>query len=119
MINPETIVEELEKKGVKITVAGDKLRLEAPAGVLTPSIKELIARNKTQIIEWLMNPTTDCMGTVVKLYHARKECLEAGYCLRFTLDCDLFPLTWRWGWCSERVSMQWPQKKRQLKGKSA
>ncbi|KXG76612.1 hypothetical protein [Thermovenabulum gondwanense] len=111
MITPEAIVEELERKGVKITVAGDKLRLEAPAGVLTPSLKELIARNKAQIIEWLMNPTTDCGGKVVRLYRARPECMKAGYCLRFTNDCGLFPLTWRWGWCRERVSMARPQRK--------
>jgi len=104
-MTPEAIITELERLNVKITIAGDKLRLEAPAGVLTPSIKELITSNKAKIIEWLMNPTIDCMGTVVKLYHARKKCLEAGYCLRFTLDCDLFPLTWWWGWCSERVKM--------------
>lgn len=47
-------------------------------------------------------------GNVVRVYPMRKSCLEAGHCLSLTreTDCNLFPLTWRWGWCRERVSMQ-------------
>lgn len=44
-------------------------------------------------------------GRVIRVYRARDSCLQAGHCLQLTqeTDCQLFPLTWRWGWCRERV----------------
>lgn len=44
-------------------------------------------------------------GRIIRLYRARDTCLRAGRCLQLSqeTDCHLFPLTWRWGWCRERV----------------
>lgn len=101
----------LEQKGIALQVVGDKLRYTGPSEVLTDDIIRTMAKHKAEIIEWLMNPYITCGSKKAKLYKARLECIKAGYCLRFTLDCDLFPLTWRWGWCRERVSMARPQRK--------
>ncbi|MGB9887606.1 MAG: hypothetical protein ACPLRW_11510 [Moorellales bacterium] len=47
----------------------------------------------------------DHRGRVVCLFRARRACLEAGRCLQLSreLDCDLAPVSWRWGWCRQRV----------------
>ena len=41
---------ELKRLNVKLSLAGDKLRLEAPAGVLTPEMKEAIRQYKPALI---------------------------------------------------------------------
>jgi len=110
-MTPEALLTELEQRGVKVSFNGDKLRFVAPAGVLTPELKEAIAKRKPELVAWLRNPTCEVWpntGKVVKLYRARQSCMEAGHCLQWSreTDCNLFPLTWRWGWCRERVSMR-------------
>ena len=39
-MNTLDLLAELEERNVKVFLAGDKLRLEAPAGVLTPELRE-------------------------------------------------------------------------------
>lgn len=110
-MTPAALITELERRNVKVSLAGDKLRLEAPAGVLTPALKEAIAKHKPELIAILSGHGYEEVfwpGVKSKVYRARQACIEAGHCLGLTReqDCDLFPLTWRWGWCRERVSMR-------------
>lgn len=102
------LLAELERLNVKITLAGDRLRLEAPAGVLTPELKETIQQHKPALTALFSGQPVEMVfwpGVVSKVYRARQPCLEAGHCLQWNreADCDLYPITWYWGWCKERV----------------
>ncbi len=166
-MNTLDLLAELKRLNVKVSLAGDKLRLEAPAGVLTPASKEAIAKHKVVLVALLSGlpvevlfwpeeleavererarrrqatstggaqpqlkekfpeaekgQTRDKVAAAVGLgsgrtydkaagvksnvYRARQTCLGAEGCLQLTreVDCRLFPLTWCWGWCRERVS---------------
>jgi len=103
------LLAELNRLNVKLTLAGDKLRLEAPAGVLTPELKETIRQHKAALKALLLGQPAEVLfwpGVKSKVYRIRQTCLEAEGCLQLTreVDCRLFPLTWCWGWCRERVS---------------
>jgi hypothetical protein len=47
------LISELKQLNVKVTLAGDKLRLDAPAGVLTPALKEAITKHKDELVNHL------------------------------------------------------------------
>lgn len=52
-MTPLDLLAELERRNVKLTLSGDKLRLNAPAGVLTPELKEAVRRQKPALIALL------------------------------------------------------------------
>lgn len=119
-MTPQKLLNELSQIGVKLTVVGDKLRYEAPPGVLTPVLKEALRQHKPALVALLtrqqaaqpegVREEPDYRSRVIRLYRARQACLDAGHCLSLTreVDCQLFPLTWRWGWCRERVPATGP-----------
>lgn len=101
------LLAELERLGVTLSINGDKLRLEAPVGVLAPALKEAVLKHKQEIMALLSGDGVEEVfwpGVKARVYRARPSCLKAGGCLR-EADCDLFPLTWRWGYCRERVAL--------------
>lgn len=110
-MTPLDLLAELRQRNVKVSLAGDKLQLKAPAGVLTPELKEALRQHKPALTVLLSGrPVEESFwpGVKSKVYRARQPCLEVGHCLQWSreTDCCLFPLTWRWGWCRERVSMR-------------
>ena len=52
-MTPDALLDKLERLNVKVTINGDKLRLEAPAGVLTPELKEAVSQQKPALIALL------------------------------------------------------------------
>ncbi len=99
----------LGSKGQSRDKVGDKLRMEAPAGTLTPKLKEALVKHKPALMSLLSGQPVEVLfwpGVKSNVYRARQTCLEAEGCLQLTreVDCRLFPLTWCWGWCRERVS---------------
>lgn len=108
-MNTLDLLAELEERNVKVFLAGDKLRLEAPAGTLTPKLKEALVKHKPALLSLLYGQPVEVLfwpGVKSNVYRARQTCLEAEGCLQLTreVDCRLFPLTWCRGWCRERVS---------------
>ncbi len=108
-MNTLDLLAEFKRLNVKLSLAGDKLRFEAPAGVLTPEIKEALRQHKAALIALLSGRPVEMVfwpGVKSNVYRARQTCLEAEGCLQLTreVDCRLFPLTWCRGWCRERVS---------------
>ncbi len=108
-MNTLDLLAELKRLNVKLSLAGDKLRLEAPAGILTPQLKQAIKQHKPALIALLAGQPLEVLfwpGVKSKVYRARQPCLETEGCLQLTreVDCRLFPLTWCRGWCRERVS---------------
>lgn len=52
-MTPEALLTELNRLNVKISLAGDKLHVEAPAGVLTPDLKEAMRQYKPALMTLL------------------------------------------------------------------
>ena len=52
-MNTLDLLAELKRLNVKLSLAGDKLRLEAPAGVLTPELKEAVSQQKPALVALL------------------------------------------------------------------
>lgn len=106
-MNPLELLSYLRQLGVRVSLNGDKVRLEAPAGVLTPKMREIVLKHKPALMALLSGGS--CMvelrpGVSVRIYPSRRSCIEAGHCLQLTResDCCLFPLTWCWGYCTSR-----------------
>ncbi len=100
----------LNRLNVKLLLVGGKLRLEAPAGVLTRELQESLQQYKAALKSLLSGQPVEVLfwpGVKSNVYRARQTCLEAEGCLQLTreVDCELFPLTWCWGWCRERVNI--------------
>lgn len=49
----ETLIRDLSACGVRLSRNGDKLRVEAPAGVLTPSLRAMLLEAKPSILDGL------------------------------------------------------------------
>ena len=101
-MNTLDLLAELKRLNVKLSLAGDKLRLEAPAGTLTPKLKEALVKHKPALMSLLSGQPVEVLfwpGVKSNVYRARQTCLEAEGCLQLTreVDCRLFPLTWCWG----------------------
>lgn len=108
-MDPFNLLAKLKQLNVKVSLAGDRLRLEAPKGVLTPELKETLQQHKPALTALLSGQPLEVEETLLpgvksKVYRTRQVCLEAGHCLQWSreTDCNLFPLTWCWGWCRER-----------------
>lgn len=49
-MTPQELLAELDRRGVILTPVGDKLRYDAPAGVLTPDLKEAMRQHKADLL---------------------------------------------------------------------
>ncbi|MBN3876528.1 MAG: non-ribosomal peptide synthetase [Nostoc sp.] len=58
-MNIEQLVVDLSKQGVKLWVEGEQLRVNAPKGVLTLETRDLLAKNKAELIFWLHEKNAD------------------------------------------------------------
>ena len=45
-----TILADLQRRGVVVKTNGDRLRLDAPVGVLTPDVVERVKHHKSQVL---------------------------------------------------------------------
>jgi hypothetical protein len=119
------LLSELNRQDVQLASEGDKLRVGALPGVLTPDIKSAIATRKADLLAWLHlrelpqdvaigETAHEHLGTQLKVYPARRACLDAGACLVDGQEqgCPLFvhlepappPACWEWrGRCREKV----------------
>ena len=50
------LLAELRRRGVKLTVNGDRLRYEAPRGALTPELLEAMRQHKPELLRLLSRP---------------------------------------------------------------
>lgn len=55
-MNAQEILTDLQSRGVEITADGDKLRIRAPRGTITPEFRERLAASKPDIIAALAMP---------------------------------------------------------------
>lgn len=52
------LIRELQAAGVTLSATGDRLHIEAPAGIVTPALRQRIAENKAGLLAELHQPTT-------------------------------------------------------------
>ena len=50
----EELIEEYQKMGIELFLDKENLKFKAPKGVMTSEIKEVLKKNKQQIIEYLL-----------------------------------------------------------------
>jgi len=50
-MTPSDLLLSLEEKGVSITISGERLKVDAPVGVLTPELRCVILNNKTSLMD--------------------------------------------------------------------
>jgi TubC N-terminal docking domain len=55
-MNAAELIIELEARGVMIESAGDRLRVDAPKGVITPELREALAACKAEVLAILNTP---------------------------------------------------------------
>jgi hypothetical protein len=53
-MTPETFLDHLLRRGSTVSVVGEKIRVEAPYGVLTPDIRAALATHKPALRRLLM-----------------------------------------------------------------
>jgi hypothetical protein len=66
------LITDLRRAGATVTIAGDKLRLEAPQGVLTDEIKRRLATQKAEIVQLLQAETCPNGSGMPRCSHCSK-----------------------------------------------
>ena len=66
-MNARELISQVEGLGITLRVVGDKLRLKAQLGIITPEIKAELASHKTEIMQVLAQPGSS--PRVTRLYH--------------------------------------------------
>ncbi len=49
----QELVSELERRGIKMSLSGDQLEVQAPKGAMVPELRDKIVKHKGEIIQWL------------------------------------------------------------------
>jgi len=70
-MTPLALLETLHKKGVSLAIQGDRLRVDAPAGTLTPELRDALSQYKTS----LMTLLSKRRGELTALYAERDRLL--------------------------------------------
>ena len=53
-MSAQALLDDLQARGVRISANGDRLRIIAPPGTVTPELREQLAANKPQLIDALL-----------------------------------------------------------------
>ena len=64
-MNAREIINQAEGLGITLRVVGDKLRVKAQLGIITPEIKAELSSHKAEIIEALLEPASRSSATRV------------------------------------------------------
>lgn len=94
-----TLVENLRKQGITLSMKDGRLQVKSRPGTLTEATKITIIKNKQALVDFLHCPTAEGQ----RLLPMRPTCQEAGHCLGYTreADCELYPV--KIGFCRERI----------------
>ncbi len=64
-MNASALISDARQRGIRLGVSGDRLRVEAPVGTLTPELRAALAQHKTQIIDALSATTHGDTGKFI------------------------------------------------------
>jgi hypothetical protein len=99
MSTAATLLSELRRAGATVTVAGDKLRIEAPDGTITPELHRTLADHKAELLALLertLPPTdprrltlADCVELLDDMHAGIRANYPAGALSLLNTDRDL------------------------------
>ncbi|NEO95934.1 MAG: non-ribosomal peptide synthetase, partial [Moorea sp. SIO3G5] len=58
-MNLEQVLSQISSRGIKLSAAGNELKIRAPKGALTPDIRETIAQNKAELLDLLQQKSNE------------------------------------------------------------
>ena len=64
-MNARELISQVEELGITLQVVGDKLRVKAQLGIITPEITEELSSHKAEIMEALRKPATAVYHVIV------------------------------------------------------
>ena len=67
------LLSDLRRRDVKLWADGDKLRYNAPEGVLTPSLRAGLAERKAEILEFLQRASIDASAKLASVPRVSRE----------------------------------------------
>jgi hypothetical protein len=70
-MTPMKLLTECRRRGIELSVNGDKLRVEHPQGAVTDEIREALRRHKPALMELLRGPTTEDVAEATRQLRAR------------------------------------------------
>ena len=92
------LLTELQTQGVQITADGDRLRIRAPRGTMTPELRERLAKSKPDILAALSMPDRPELDRICRKAVADYPDVEPARLRRF-IEVAEDP-----EWCTERVA---------------
>ncbi|NES08281.1 MAG: hypothetical protein F6K22_39290 [Okeania sp. SIO2F4] len=66
-MNLTQVLSEISSKGIKLSAEGDELKIRAPKGALTPEIRDLLSKNKLELLQLLQQKNNSVSATSVPL----------------------------------------------------
>ena len=70
-MTPMQLLMECRRRGIELSVNGDKLRVEHPQGAVTDEIREALRRHKPALMELLRGPTAEDVAEATQQLSAR------------------------------------------------
>jgi len=92
------LLTDLQSRGVTITAEGDRLKIKAPKGTITPELRERLTASKSDIIAALQMPSRPELEAICRRACADFPDVEPERLRRF-LEVAEDP-----EWCSERIA---------------
>jgi hypothetical protein len=81
-VTPDDLLAHLRRRGVVLTAAGDALRVDAPAGVLTAALRQALVAHKAALLERLV--CIDCGAPLPPAQALRCEpCVDRAWAATF------------------------------------
>ena len=96
-MSAQDLLTDLQSRGVQISAEGDRLRIRAPKGAITPELGERLEQNKPEIISALM-PSRPELDAICRRAVSDFPTVDPARLRRF-IEVAEDP-----EWCSERVA---------------
>jgi hypothetical protein len=58
-VTTRELITDLRRRDIRLSVRGDRLRVDAPAGGLTPDVREILTRHKIDLLQLLQPPVNE------------------------------------------------------------
>jgi tubulysin polyketide synthase-like protein len=70
------LLSDLQARGIRLQANGDRLRVEAPTGVLTPKVRETLAARKAELLQLLAPDPSRLLAMPLDAFAAAGQMLE-------------------------------------------
>ena len=97
-MSAQELLTDLQSKGIQITADGDRLKIKAPRGTVTPELRERLAAHKPDILAALSMPSRPELDSICRRAVRDYPHVDTARLRRF-LEVAQDP-----HWCTERVA---------------